>query len=101
VLGNCGTIVSFRVGADDAPVISRHIDAPEHALKELGTGEAYARAVVGGQPWRALRMKTEKVRLQTDRLAGHIRQTRAAHAWERALVERMLKGSARRKGRRW
>ena len=43
VQGNCGTVVSFQVGADDAPIISKAIEAPERDfkdLKNLGRGEA-------------------------------------------------------------
>lgn len=32
VLGNCGTIVSFRIRAEDAPIIAKAIDAPEQPM---------------------------------------------------------------------
>ena len=29
ILANCGTLISFRVGVDDAPIIATALDAPE------------------------------------------------------------------------
>jgi energy-coupling factor transporter ATP-binding protein EcfA2 len=45
LLGNVGTLVSFRVGADDADILSRefvHDIAPEHLMR-LSTGEMVVR----------------------------------------------------------
>ena len=39
VLGNCGTLVSFRIGAEDAPRIARALDAPESELAALSRGQ--------------------------------------------------------------
>ena len=35
VLGNCGTVVSFRIGAEDTRVIARAIGAPKNELTTL------------------------------------------------------------------
>lgn len=49
VFGNVGTMIAFRLGADDVRVISNHF-APfaESTLRELGRGEAIARVLRHG-----------------------------------------------------
>jgi len=39
ILANCGTLVSFRVGAQDAPLIAGAMDAPEDELKNVPQGQ--------------------------------------------------------------
>jgi hypothetical protein len=90
ILGNCGTIVSFRVGAADAPIISRAIDAPEQDLKDMGRGEAWVRLLEGGMPTDAHRMTTRKVDLPTGHLKSAIKNTRASFSRSRKDVEKML-----------
>jgi TraM recognition site of TraD and TraG len=41
IFANCGTLVSFRVGAQDAPVLGRALDAPVDELKDLPRGRAW------------------------------------------------------------
>jgi hypothetical protein len=88
VLGNCGTIVSFRVGAEDAPIIGRAIGAPANALTTLTRGHAYVRTLIDGQPTNAYPMVAEPAQLRTGRLAKTIAHTNANFARPRALVER-------------
>ena len=49
VLGNCATITSFRVGAEDAPIIGSAINWNPTNLQGLGLGEARTLA----HEWRA------------------------------------------------
>lgn len=98
VLGNCGTVVSFRVGANDAPIIARAIDAPEENLKELGQGETWARPLVDGAPYDAVRMTVWRSKLATGYLRSSITMTRQRYARSRSLVDKPLK---RKEDRRW
>ena len=88
VLGNCGTLVSFRVGAEDAPVIARAIAAPESELMTLPRGRAYVRTLRDGQPTITRPMKTAPATLGTGRLAAAIANTRANFARPRTMAER-------------
>jgi len=88
VLGNCGTLVSFRVGAEDAPRLARALDAPESELATLSRGHAYVRTLRDGHVIFALPMEVEMATLQTGRLAAAIANTRANFARPRALAER-------------
>ena len=64
VLGNTGTTIAFRVGAEDAPLMASHlggtladIDLNPRILKELPNYECVARVLQGGAPL-AVRLKT-------------------------------------------
>lgn len=96
VLGNCGTIISFRVGANDAPIIGKAIDWNPDNLMELGLGQARCRTLVNGKPTSAYLMQTEKVELPTGWLEKNIRNTRANYARARKDVEYALSGEKRR-----
>jgi hypothetical protein len=87
VLGNCSTIVSFRVGPNDAPIISDAIDWNADDLQDLGRGQARWRTLLHGKPTSVQLLQTEKARLATGYLAGNIRNTAANYARPRALVE--------------
>ncbi len=102
VLGNCGTVVSFRIGATDAPIIARAIDAPEQDLKDLGRGEAWVRVLCEGRPKEARRMTTRKVSPRSGHLKSAIRNTQHNYARPRRLVEEMLRGArTRTRERNW
>lgn len=88
VLGNCGTLVSFRIGAEDAPRIARALDAPESELAALSRGRAYVRTLRDGQPTVARPMEIEMATLGTGRLAAAIANTQANFARPRKLAER-------------
>jgi DNA helicase HerA-like ATPase len=88
VLGNCGTVVSFRIGAEDARVIARAIGAPEAELTTLPRGRAYVRTLRDGQPTLTRPMRTERAGLGTGRLAAQVRNTRANFARPRKLAGR-------------
>ena len=52
VVGNAGTLISFRLGAEDAPLISRELletfDAGD--LQQLDNRSFYIRLMIDGQP---------------------------------------------------
>jgi hypothetical protein len=51
VLGNTGSMISFRVGADDAPVLASHIGiANENALKELANFQIVGKFLLNNVP---------------------------------------------------
>jgi len=68
VLGNCSTIVPFRVGPNDAPIIADAI----------------------GRPTSVQLLQTEKVKLDTGYLPGNIRNTAVNYASPREMVEKKL-----------
>ena len=88
VLGNCGTLVAFRIGVEDAPLLARALGAPESALSSLSRGRAYVRTLIDGQPTDAHPMAVEMAELGTGRLAKAIAHTSANFARPRKLAER-------------
>jgi DNA helicase HerA-like ATPase len=88
VLGNFGTVVSFRIGAEDARIISKAIAAPEDDLMTLPRGHAYVRTLRDRQPTLTRPMRTERAELGTGRLAAQIRNTRANFSRSKKLAER-------------
>jgi type IV secretory pathway TraG/TraD family ATPase VirD4 len=52
VLGNAGTLVAFRVGAEDAPLLSRHFEPTfgVHDLVNLPNRSFYLRLMIDGTP---------------------------------------------------
>jgi hypothetical protein len=98
VLGNCGTIVAFRVGVDDAGIIRKCIDIEPQALKDLARGEAWARVMRDGQPYRPLPMQTQRMKLATGHLRASIANTRASYSRPRQMVEAPRKPPMRKRG---
>jgi hypothetical protein len=47
--GNCSTLISFRIGAEDAPIIGRALDWNPHDLQDLPIGRARYTALINGQ----------------------------------------------------
>jgi hypothetical protein len=73
VFGNVGSIISCRVGATDAPILSEQIGFPgTDALLDLRTGDAWARLLRGGAPTSPIRLdlydKPSPRRQSTQRL---------------------------------
>ncbi|MBK6299227.1 MAG: ATP-binding protein [Sphingomonadales bacterium] len=59
VLGNAGTIMSFRVGANDAPIIARQLDEPDaQGLLRLPNHHALLQLMVDGKKTRAFTART-------------------------------------------
>jgi len=101
VLGNCSTIVSFRVGAEDAPTIAKALDWDAQDLQDLPLGRARMRTLYKGGPTSALLMETEKVELPTGHLAANIRHTRASASRPRRLVDEMMRPKQSRRTSSW
>lgn len=59
VMGNAGTMIAFRVGAQDAPTIARQLDVGTPAdLIRLPNHNAYIQLLIDGQKSRAFSMRT-------------------------------------------
>lgn len=59
VLGNVGTVIAFRVGAQDAPQIARQLsDVSPDDLIRLPNHHAYAQLMIDGEKSRAFSMRT-------------------------------------------
>jgi hypothetical protein len=50
ILANAATLISFRVGATDAPVLSKHFGVQNNQLQDLHNFQAYVRPLEDGQP---------------------------------------------------
>jgi type IV secretory pathway TraG/TraD family ATPase VirD4 len=100
VLGNTGTTISFRVGAEDAALMASHMggvladtDLNPRTLKELPNYECYARVLQGGAPI-AVRLKTDAPPLPLhDRVEQLVRNSRTRFGRPAALVEQALNRS--------
>jgi hypothetical protein len=101
VLGNCSTIISFRVGAEDAPTIAKALDWDAQDLQDLPLGRARMRTLYRGRPTSAMLMETEKVELPTGHLAANVRHTRASYSRPRPLVEARGKPKPSRRRTAW
>jgi DNA helicase HerA-like ATPase len=100
VLGNSATIVSFRLGARDAPLLAEALDWSADDLKDLPRGKARCRTIVDGGPTSAFLVETKMHRLKRGYLGGNIRYTRARHSRPRNMVEDMLRPK-RSRNRTW
>ena len=113
VLGNTGTTIAFRVGAEDAPLMASHlggtladIDLNPRILKELPNYECVARVLQGGAPL-AVRLKTVPPPSPLhDRVEQVVRNSRIRFGRPRSLVEASIARALEpppkpRKVRRW
>jgi TraM recognition site of TraD and TraG len=93
VFGNAGSILSFRVGASDAPILSRQLDiANEAAIKELPNYTARASILSDGQPTQAFQLscaappKPLHHRAHRHKRHSHLRFGRHRDALERRIA---------------
>lgn len=91
VLGNCSTIISFRVGAEDAPTIAKALDWDAQDLQDLPLGRARMRTLWKGVPTSAMLMEAQKTELPTGHLAANVRHTRASYSRPRSMVDQPLR----------
>src|SRR5207302_4367165 len=88
ILANCGTLISFRVGAKDAPVLARALDAPEDELKDLRRGTAWVTSLEDGMRSEAVPVQVPRASLQSGYLDRNIQTTQHRYARPRAEVEK-------------
>ena len=99
VLGNVGTFLSFRVGAEDAEVVARqlsdaHVTLQPENVMSLPQYYAYVRLLIDGMPSRPFSMKTLKpaplrspVRGQRVRQASRRRDARPLEVVEAQIAK--------------
>ena len=70
VLGNAGTIISFRVGAEDAPYLAREFVGQFHEadLVQLPNYSIYLKLMIDGMPSRPFSARTLKMTNPFERL---------------------------------
>jgi type IV secretory pathway TraG/TraD family ATPase VirD4 len=78
VLGNTGSFIVFRVGAEDAPLVAHHLGLNSiSAVQDLANFQAYGRFLVGNSPSAPTRLDLypppEPMNLHVDRLIANSR----------------------------
>jgi len=93
VFGNTGTIVAFRVGAIDAPLLAAELGMESHhALRETNNFRAWLRLMREGTPLDPHLIETLPPQPpRSNRLHRVIARSRSRHATPRHLVETQIK----------
>lgn len=93
VFGNVGTMVSFRVSADDAPILVKQFEPQFEAndLLQMHNRNFVINMVIGGEKAPAFSARTLQLPpAQTDNSAAIIEQTRARYSQRREDVEKAI-----------
>ncbi|MDO5343868.1 MAG: type IV secretion system DNA-binding domain-containing protein [Candidatus Saccharibacteria bacterium] len=93
VFGNVGTMISFRVSADDAPILSKQFEPNFEAidLLQMHNRNFVINMVIGGEKTPAFSAKTlELPPAQTDNTPHIIEYSRRRYSRDRAEVEREI-----------
>jgi hypothetical protein len=96
MLGNVGTIVSFRVGSDDAAILSKELDVKnEAALTDTPNYQAWVRFLEDGAPTSPKVIETTLPPPPLGSLERVVNRTRTRYARRKtdvdAHIERFLK----------
>ncbi len=89
VVGNAGSVIALRVGAEDAPLLASHIGlARPDPLKDLQNFHAYARLINNGVPTSPIHLVLPSPTAPTnDRSTQLIRNSRTRFGRDRSIVE--------------
>ena len=89
VIGNAGSLVAFRIGAEDAPAIAADLGIESStALTDLANFRAWTRLMQNGDPSAPTHLKTVYPEIMhSGRAAAVIARTRARYTRPRTLVE--------------
>ena len=88
VLGNAGSLITFRIGAEDAGVLAPELGiASPSALCDLPNYQAWARLIRDGNPTDPFLLATGYPEFCTGHAAAVISRTRARYTRPRAQVE--------------
>jgi type IV secretory pathway TraG/TraD family ATPase VirD4 len=91
VFGNVGTIIAFRTGAQDAPILAAELGLQNRlALRETSNFHAWARIMRGGIPMEPRLIRMIAPPLAGARLPAIIAFTRARHTLPREIVEQKI-----------
>jgi type IV secretory pathway TraG/TraD family ATPase VirD4 len=107
VLGNSGSFLSFRLGADDAPLVAAHLGLKNpDALKDLPNFQLWGRFLEDGTPSSPTNISTYiSPEPTTDRAARMIENSRIRFGRARAAIEeritRFLEGATPAYSQRW
>lgn len=94
VFGNVGSMISFRVGAEDAQILEKEYNPvfKERDIINLGVREFYCKMSVAGESREAFSGRTIDVPKVTDDCSAQIlAESRRKYAAPRVEVEKMLK----------
>ena len=80
VIGNAGTIAAFRIGAFDAPILSRELGISERELIDLPNRTARVKTMNGDHPTEAMRISTLPPLSASDNFATVQGHTRSRYA---------------------
>lgn len=93
VMGNAGTILSFRVGAADAEYLAKEFTSvTEQDLTNLPFATTYLKLLIDGTPTKPFSMKTIKTGIQPHRELGEaIRQlSRLKYGKDKRIVDELM-----------
>ncbi|HTK39594.1 MAG TPA: type IV secretion system DNA-binding domain-containing protein [Patescibacteria group bacterium] len=96
VFGNVGTMISFRVSADDSPILSKQFEPQfePNDLLQMHNRNFIINMVINGEKQPAFSARTLNLPpAQTNLLPQIIQQTRERYGRERAEVEAMIHNS--------
>jgi hypothetical protein len=96
VFGNVGTMITFRVSADDAPILVKQFEPQFEAndLLQMANRNFVINMVIGGEKTPAFSARTlELPPPQTDNTAYIVENTRAHYSRARADIEREISES--------
>lgn len=89
ILGNAAALISFRIGADDSPLIAKHFDMRNPAqLQNLANYQAYLRPLIAGMPGNSQLFSTPlPAQPNRYRAASLIKNSRTRFGKDRIAIE--------------
>ena len=96
VFGNVGTMIAFRVGALDAPLLARELSLGNpRTLQDNANFSAWVKLMSDGTPIGPLHLKTPPPIKPGTRLASVIARTQGRHMLNRSLVNTQIENFLR------
>lgn len=91
VLGNVGSLIVFRTGAEDARLLAAELGIENHrTLTDTSNFQAWTKRIRGGTPTEPDLITTEAPYLRGGRLAKVIRHTVSTHGRPKASIEQKI-----------
>mgnify|MGYP001198625135 CR=1 FL=1 len=91
VIGNAGSIVTFRLGAEDAPLLARELGIESSsALTDTANFSAWVKLTQGGMPSEPRHIATLPVEAGQSQLVAVRARTRARYTRPRTTVEKKI-----------
>lgn len=96
VLGNTGTAIALRLGAEDAPLLAKHLGIPamgQGRLQDLPNFEAIVRLLRQNGPTEPIRIRLPLPPVPVDdRSAALIKNSRTRFGRDRKVIEKRIEG---------